>query len=97
MGSVPSSHFTSSAPDRADSIPFPVMSYDEFMDSAKGSVAIPMTNDYLFRAVLQSNNCALTSLVCSLLHLDPEQVQSVKVTNPIQLGHAVDEKEFFRR
>ncbi|MDE6750742.1 MAG: Rpn family recombination-promoting nuclease/putative transposase, partial [Lachnospiraceae bacterium] len=53
-----------------------------------------MTNDYMFRAVLQSNNKALKGLICSLLHLKHEDVLSVEITNPIILGEAVENKEF---
>ena len=59
-----------------------------------GPLTIPMTNDYLFRALLQRNNHVLKGLVCSLLHLSPAEVQSVKITNPIVLGDAIDEKTF---
>lgn len=40
------------------------------------------------------NNHVLKGLVCSLLHLSPAEVQSVKITNPIALGDAIDEKTF---
>ncbi len=66
----------------------------DFLSAASGPVAVRMTNDYLFRALLQYSNKALKGLVCSLLHLDPQQVDSVEVTNPIILGASVDEKEF---
>ena len=59
-----------------------------------GPLSIPMTNDYLFRALLQKNNRVLKGLVCSLLHLSPEEVRSVTITNPIVLGDAIDEKTF---
>ena len=59
-----------------------------------GPLTIPMTNDYLFRALLQRNNHVLKGLVCSLLYLSPAEVQSVKITNPIVLGDAIDEKTF---
>lgn len=62
--------------------------------SAKGPVRYRMTNDYLFRAVFQSNPKALTGLLCSLLHLAPEQVTSVTVTNPIELGKSLEDKTF---
>ena len=55
---------------------------------------IRLTNDYLFRALLQRSNKALKGLIGSLLHLDPEQIQSAVITNPIELGNATDEKTF---
>jgi len=63
--------------------------------SATGPVTIPMTNDYLFRALLQRNNNVLKGLLCSLLQLKEEQIKSVVITNPIVLGEAIDEKDFF--
>lgn len=55
--------------------------------SATGPLAIPMTNDYLFRALLQRNNHVLKGLICSLLHLSPKQIHSAVITNPIILGN----------
>ena len=63
--------------------------------SATGPVTIPMHNDYLFRALLQRNNRVLKGLICSLLHLSDKQVQTVTITNPIELGETIDSKEFF--
>ena len=65
------------------------------LDSATGPVTIPMNNDYLFRALLQRNNRVLKGLICSLLHLNAEQVQKVTITNPIELGETIDNKTFF--
>ncbi|MCM1125366.1 MAG: Rpn family recombination-promoting nuclease/putative transposase [Lachnospiraceae bacterium] len=62
---------------------------------AKGPVTIPLTNDYLFRALLQKNNHVLKGLICSLLHLPPSDVTSVEITNPIELGASIDDKTFF--
>lgn len=36
-----------------------------------------MTNDYMFRAVLQSDNKVLRGLICSLLHLAESEVSAV--------------------
>ena len=62
--------------------------------AASGPLAFNMTNDYMFRAVLQSNNKVLTGLVCSLLHLDETEVSSVSIINPIILGESITDKEF---
>ncbi len=70
------------------------MSAPNFLEDATGPVTIRLTNDYLFRALLQRNNKALKGLVCSLLHLEPAQIQSAVITNPIELGMAIDEKTF---
>ncbi len=64
------------------------------LSTLSGPVGVRMTNDYLFRALLQRNNKVLKGLICSLLHLAPEQVQSVKITNPIELGKEISDKIF---
>lgn len=60
---------------------------------AKGKIRYNMTNDYMFRAVLQKNHTVLTGLVGSLLHLDPETLD-VEITNPVILGNSIDDKDF---
>lgn len=62
--------------------------------NATGPVTIPMTNDYLFRALLQRNNKVLRGLISSLLHLPITQISSVEITNPIMLGKSINEKDF---
>ena len=64
------------------------------LQDAHGPVLYNMTNDYLFRAVLQTNHAVLKGLVCSLLHLDEEEVTSLNILNPIELGKQIDKKEF---
>ena len=64
------------------------------VQNASGPIRFNMTNDYMFRAVLQTNNKVLRGLICSLLHLSEEDVISVEITNPIILGEAIDNKEF---
>lgn len=61
---------------------------------SSGPLAIPMTNDYLFRALLQQNNKVLKGLICSLLHLSPDEVFSVEIMNPIELGASMNDKTF---
>lgn len=62
--------------------------------NVSGQVPYRMINDYLFRAVLQSNNKALRGLICAVLHLAEEEVISVEITNPVVLGDTVTDKEF---
>lgn len=69
-------------------------SFDQDFLNASGKIPYSMTNDYMFRAVLQSNNKALRGLICSLLHLSEDEVVSVEITNPIILGDSVTNKEF---
>lgn len=65
-----------------------------FLQNAHGPVRFNMTNDYMFRAVLQSNNKVLRGLICSLLHLSEKEVISAEIINPVILGEAVNNKEF---
>ncbi len=58
---------------------------------ATGKLPYTLTNDYMFKALLQKNENVLKHLICSLLHLRPEEVQSVEVRNPILLGAALTE------
>lgn len=60
--------------------------------TATGKLPVPFTNDFLFCAMLQKNNLVLKSLICSLMHLSPEEVHSVDITNPIELGDKLEEK-----
>ncbi len=62
------------------------------LDSATGPIRYKMTNDLMFKAVLQSNNHVLTGLVCALLHLDESAVKSAVVQNPIIPGEKIDDK-----
>ena len=59
-----------------------------------GALIVPMTNDYLFRALLQRNNLVLKGLICALLHIKEADISSVIITNPIRLGDSIDNKTF---
>ena len=48
----------------------------------------------IFSYILQKNQAVLKALICSLLHLHPDSVNSITITNPIELGKAIDNKEF---
>ena len=73
-----------------DSSTTPVGSYL----NATGVIPYGMTNDYMFRAVLQKNVKVLKGLISSLLYLAEEEIKSVQIMNPIQLGDDIDEKTF---
>ena len=62
--------------------------------SATGKITYNFTNDYMFRAILQRNVTVLKGLICSLLHLRPEHITDIIITNPIELGKTIDNKEF---
>ncbi len=62
--------------------------------TATGPLSIPLTNDYLFRALLQRNNFVLRGLIASLLHHRDSDIKSVVITNPINLGECITDKTF---
>lgn len=68
--------------DRSQTIKRPYM-------EATGALPHPLTNDYMFKALLQKNQKVLKHLICSLLHLRPDEVRSVQIRNPIVLGEAL--------
>lgn len=59
-----------------------------------GKLDFPLTNDYLFRALLQKNNNTLKGLIAALLHIDFYNISSVRITNEIPLGETIDAKHF---
>ena len=62
--------------------------------SFTGTIDYPLMNDYMFRSVMQSNENVLKSFLCSLLHLNPDDVWSVQILNPIELGKKISDKDF---
>ncbi len=62
--------------------------------NATDKIDYTFMNDYMFRAVLQENERVLKELTCSLLHLNPDNVETVTILNPIELGEAYDDKAF---
>ncbi|MDE6636232.1 MAG: Rpn family recombination-promoting nuclease/putative transposase, partial [Lachnospiraceae bacterium] len=65
----------------------------DFAD-ATGAIDYCFTNDYMFRAILQKNKRVLKALICSLLRLNPKDISSLEITNPIELGKSIDDKDF---
>lgn len=62
--------------------------------NATGTIEYNMTNNYMFRYILQKNQKVLKGLICSLLHLKPEEIRSITLKNPINLSGDVSGKEF---
>lgn len=62
--------------------------------NATGKIDYTMTNDYMFRAVLQENEKVLTGLICSLLHLKRSDLKTILILNPIELGKAINDKTY---
>ncbi len=49
--------------------------------SATGPISVRLTNDYLFRALLQKNSKVLKGFIGSLLNLSPDEIQSITIKN----------------
>ena len=62
--------------------------------NATGKIDYGLTNDYMFRVILQRHINVLKALICALLHLQPDEIKEVYIRNPIQPGDTVDDKEF---
>ena len=61
---------------------------------ATGKMKYTLTNDYLFRATWQKCKNALKQLICSLLGLEHEDIISIEIMNPIELGKSIEAKDF---
>ncbi len=59
-----------------------------------GDIPFRMTNDYLFRALMQNNNDVLKALIAALLGWKKTDITSAVIENPIVLGEALDSKTF---
>ena len=57
-----------------------------------GKLPYTLTNDFFFKAFLERNESALRGLLCALLSMKLEEIVSVTITNPIQPGDSVDDK-----
>ncbi len=66
--------------------------YQEMLKNAHGPVAIRMTNDYLFKMLMQEADQVLRALICALLHYTPDQLKDLQIINPIIPGDTIDEK-----
>lgn len=53
-----------------------------------------MTNDYMFRYILQKNKKVLIGLTCALLHLHTEEIMTISIENPIDLSKNITGKDF---
>ncbi len=62
-------------------------------ESAVGTIDYPFTNDFMFHAVFEeSSDCVIRKLLCSLLHMSPDDILSIRVENPIDYGRRITDK-----
>ncbi len=59
-----------------------------------GKIRYNMTNDYMFRSILQSNTNILRGLLGSLLHIKPDEIEDISIENPILLGESFKDKKY---
>ncbi|MBD5533227.1 MAG: Rpn family recombination-promoting nuclease/putative transposase [Lachnospiraceae bacterium] len=52
-----------------------------------------LTNDYMFKVVLQTDETILCALLCSLLDLTPGDIHSIVITNPFVPGTTIKDKD----
>ena len=62
--------------------------------SATGELHYNMTNDYMFRMVLQRDKETLSNLICSVLGLRREGIKDVKIENVVEPGKTMSDKEY---
>ena len=64
------------------------------LEELSGAVPFKFTNDYFFRVLLQTKENALKGLISATLHMPREDIKTVTILNPIELGSTIGDKEF---
>ena len=64
------------------------------LKNATGKIDYTLMNDCMFHSVMTKNVTVLKGLVCALLHLKPDRVQSIEVLNPYEPGEDILDKNF---
>ena len=72
----------------------PCVTFTIPLQNATGRMPYTLTNDYMFRAMLQRSKGALKGIVCSITGFNPKQIKSVEIMNPIELGKSIEAKDF---
>ena len=70
------------------------IAYSNKWKTKTGEIGFSLTNDYLFRALLQRDELTLKALVSSFLRIDSGEIRDIEVTNPIVLGESIFNKEY---
>ncbi len=63
--------------------------------SATGPIPYTLKNDLLFHYVMSRSNDALKGLICTLKNLNPDEVRSVTLLNPIDYGYYAEKEIIF--
>ena len=62
--------------------------------SASGPIKYNMTNDYMFRMVLQRDKNTLINLISSVLDLPLAVIQDVRIENVVEPGASITDKDY---
>ena len=63
-------------------------------ESAIGNIDYPFTNDFMFHVVFEEcDKHVLKKLLCSLLHMESEEIVSIRIENPIDYGKSITDKK----
>ncbi len=63
------------------------------LSGRSGKLPFMLTNDYMFKVVLQTDETILCALLCSLLDLTPGDIHSIVITNPFVPGATIEDKD----
>ena len=61
---------------------------------ATGALHYNMTNDYMFRMVLQRDKSTLINLISAVLDIPISEIQDAKIQNPVEVGRTISDKEY---
>lgn len=67
--------------------------YNDGWKEKSGYIGFKMSNDYLFRSIMQKDEETLKNVISAFLDIPPEEIIDVTVTNPIVLGDSLNDKE----
>ena len=70
------------------------IAYSPLWKEKSGKLDFSMSNDYLFRALLQKDEKTLKLIVASFLQVSVESISDIEITNPILLGADINDKEY---
>ena len=62
--------------------------------TATGMLHYNMTNDYMFRMVLQRDKETLSNLISCVIGIPKSEIKDVKIENTVEPGKSIDNKEF---
>lgn len=63
-------------------------------ESATGEIRYPLTNDYMFRIVLENNITILKGIISATMHIPICDIDTAVVKNPIVLGASISDKTY---